>query len=300
MMDLEPLRRQFAIPDVADIVEGSNGLPRISVRAPVADAHIYLHGAHVTHFQPTGRKPVLFLSAESRFEPGKAIRGGVPIIFPWFGAKVGDPAAPMHGFARTAPWELTAVRQAAGGAISVVLELRSSELTRQLWPHDFRLVYTVGVGKKLELMLEVQNLCANEFAFEQALHTYLAVGDVRTVSVDGLAGRDYLDKTDGMQRKTQSPGAVTITGETDRVYLNTPEVVTVTDPAFDRRLSIEKEGSASTVLWNPWSDKARALADLADDEWTRMLCVETANVDQNAVKLTPGASHKMRASIGIA
>jgi glucose-6-phosphate 1-epimerase len=298
MSDIESLRRQFAIPDVVELDAAKGGLTRINVRAPAADAHVYLHGAHVTHFQPAGQQPVLFLSDQSRFEPGKAIRGGVPIIFPWFGAKSDDPAAPMHGFARTVEWELMAVRQGAAGDVRLVLETRASDATRKLWPHEFILRYTVCVAKALELTLEVIAGSA-DLIFEEALHTYLALGDVRNASIEGLAERAYLDKTDGMRRKIQPAGPMVIGGETDRVYLDTSDTVRVNDASVKRRISIQKEGSASTVLWNPWIDKARSLADLGDAQWPRMLCVETANVTSDRIVLPAGTSHAMSASIAL-
>lgn len=299
MTDHEQLARKFAIPDVVDIGVGKGGLTRLAITAPAADANVYLHGAHVTHFAPARGKPVLFLSDESHFAAGKAIRGGVPVIFPWFGPKAGDPAAPAHGVARTIEWELTGVRQAGNGDVSIVLELSASDATRALWPHDFHLRYTVVVGKSLCLTLEVQNTSAEPWTFEEALHTYLSVGDVRQVSIEGFAGRYYLDKVDGQKRKTQPPGPITIVGETDRVYLDTTETIAVTDPLFARTLRISKEGSASTVLWNPWVAKAKALSDFGDDEWPMMLCVETANAGENAMSLAPGASHTMRARIEV-
>lgn len=298
MADIETLRKAFAIPDVVDFDAGKGGLVRAVVRAPGADAQIYLHGAHVTHFQPAGGAPLLFLSRQSRFELGKAIRGGVPIVFPWFGPKAGDPSAPMHGFARTMEWNLTSVRQAAAGDVSLTLELSASEVTRKLWPHDFHLSYTVRIAKAMELSLQISSP-SEEIEFEEALHTYLAVGDVKNVSIDGLGGRLYLDKTDGMRRKEQPAGPFGISGETDRVYLETRDVVSVSDPALARRIAVEKQDSASTVVWNPWIEKARSLSDLADDEWTRMLCIESANVGKSAVKLPRGATHSMGAKLSI-
>jgi glucose-6-phosphate 1-epimerase len=144
--------------------------------------------------------------------------------------------------------------------------------------------------------LSIQNTGAAPVTFEEALHTYLAVSDVRQARVEGLSGRDYLDKVDGMKRKTQS-GPITITGETDRVYLDTPDTVTIQDPAAGRRITVSKERSASTVVWNPWLEKSKKMPDFGDYEWPRMLCVETANVAENALTLAPGARHVMRATV---
>ena len=173
--------------------------------APAAEAAIYLHGAHVTHHRPAGAAArCSFSSARSRFAAGVAIRGGVPLIFPWFGARAGDPTAPDHGFARICEWTVESVER-AGDGVAVTLGLEPSEATRALWPSEFRLTYRVLVDAALELTLEVENRSKAPFSFEEALHTYLAVGDVREASVIGLEGRAYIDKTDGMKRKTLPP-----------------------------------------------------------------------------------------------
>lgn len=297
MSDIKELQRRFSIPDVVRIEPGEGGLTRVAVTACEVQAHVYLHGAHVTHYGPPGGRAVLFMSAKSLFQPGKAIRGGVPVIFPWFGGKAGDPAAPAHGLARTTEWNLADVRQSSEGPVVLTLELTSTPQMRKLWPHEFSLRYLVTVGATLDLALEVRNTSGSAFTFEEALHTYLTVGDVRKVKIEGLAGREFLDKTDGQRRKTQAPGAMEITGETDRVYLNTADVVTVTDPQLGRRLSVEKQGSQATVVWNPWIAKAKAMADFGDEEWPGMLCIETANAAENAISLAAGQTHRMSASI---
>jgi len=298
MNELDQLNNKFSIPGVAKIEPGAGGLERISVTSSLAEAHIYLHGAHVTHFAARGQKPLLFLSEKSHFSADKPIRGGVPICFPWFGPKAGDTAAPMHGFARLLSWDIAAISAQPDGTISVELQLQSSERTRALWPFDFQATYQVNVGKSLGLKLRVTNQSTQKLSFEEALHTYLSVGDVKSVAIDGLAGRTFIDKVDGAKEKTQS-GQITIAGETDRVYLDTSDVVTVNDPALTRKLIIHKGSSSSTVVWNPWIAKAKAMADFGDDEWPGMLCIETANAARNIVNLAPGATQEMWAAIEV-
>lgn len=271
--------------------EGQGGLIRAVLRSGGAEAHVYLHGAHVTHCQRDGEPPLLFMSEKSMYEAGKPIRGGVPICFPWFGPRAGHADSPMHGFARLSEWT---VESADAGRI--VLTLGDSEQTRRLWDHAFLARYTVSVGSKLELALEVTNQGGGEMVFEEALHTYLAVGDVRRVSIAGLEGGPYIDKVDGLKTKKQE-GAVAITGETDRIYLGTESACVVDDPAWGRRVSVAKEGSMTTVVWNPWIAKAKAMADFGDEEWPGMLCIETCNVNVSAVKLAGGQTHRMRAVI---
>ena len=285
--DLDSLRSRFPVSGVT-IDHDAHGMPRIDVSTPGAAAHAYLHGAHVTHYQPHGSAPVLFMSAESAFAPDKPIRGGVPVIFPWFGPRPTRPDFPAHGFARTREWSLRDIRR-DGNVVTVEFGLTSD---------GFELRYTVTVADALEMALEVRNASAGAARFEEALHTYLAVSDVRQVRVEGLTGRQYVDKVDGMKRKTQS-GPITITGETDRVYLDTPDAVTVEDEAGGRKIVVSKEGSASTVVWNPWVEKAKRMPDFGDDEWPSMLCVETANVADNAITLPPAGTHVMRAVVRV-
>ena len=299
MPTVTELNSRFGIPGVAAIDAGNGGLPRVRVSSPVAEAEIYLHGAHVTHFQPRGHKPVLFMSAASLFDPAKAIRGGVPLIFPWFGPSTTNPKAPQHGFARTTTWDVRGIRTGADAVTEVTLGLGSSPASLAHWPHAFDATFTIAVGKSLEMALEVVNKSQSEIRFEEALHTYLAVGDIRRTTIDGLAGRVFIDKVDSAARKTQPPGAFMLSGETDRVYLDTPDTVTVDDAANGRKLVVSKSGSASTVVWNPWVEKSKAMADFGDDEWPGMLCIETANASDNAVRLAPGATHTMRATVSV-
>jgi D-hexose-6-phosphate mutarotase len=300
MSNVSELNAKFGVPGVVTIDEGKGGLARVRITAPAAEAEMYLHGAHVTHYKPQGQKPVLFMSAESLFDPAKAIRGGVPVIFPWFGQNASDPKAPQHGFARTTVWSIRDVRTTNGHGVVVTLGLAASDATRKVWPHEFEATFTLAVGKALEMTMEVVNKSPREIFFEEALHTYLAVGDIKRTTIDGLAGRTFIDKVSNKARKTQPAGPFTLTGETDRVYLNTPDTVTVDDAANGRKLVVSKTGSASTVVWNPWIDKAKAMADFGDEEWPYMLCVETANAADNVLTLAPGARHVMTATVAIA
>jgi glucose-6-phosphate 1-epimerase len=299
MNSVTDLNTRFGIAGVATVDSGKGGLARIRINGPAAEAEIYLHGAHVTHFQPRGHKPVLFMSAASNFDAAKAIRGGVPLIFPWFGPNAANPKAPQHGFARTTAWTIQGIRVGADAATEITLSLDSSESSRVHWPHDFAATFKITVDKVLDMVLEVVNKSASEIRFEEALHTYLAVAEIRQTKIDGLAGRTFIDKVDNAARKMQPPGAFEITGETDRVYVDTKDTVTVEDPGNNRRIIVSKNGSDSTVVWNPWIAKSKAMADFGDEEWPNMLCIETANAADNAVTLAPGAQHAMRATVAV-
>jgi glucose-6-phosphate 1-epimerase len=297
-MPILDLERRFGVPGIVRIDEGRGGLPRVTVTSDLASAEIYLHGAHLTSYAPRGARPVLFMSGESHFDRARPIRGGVPVIFPWFGPRAGFPESPAHGFARIRAWGLESCAAGADGSVQIAFTLAAGEATLGLWPGSFDLRLTFDIGSSLGIEMEAR-AGGVPFSFEEALHTYLQVGDVRQVRVDGLQGAEYLDKVDSFRRKTQPPEAVRITGETDRVYLNTQGTCIVRDPVLERTLTVEKENSGSTVVWNPWIDKARAMPDFGDDEWPRMICVETANVGEAAVRLGAHETHRMRARLKV-
>lgn len=289
----DQLNERFGIPGVVAIRPGHGGLPCIEVTSDLATGRIYLHGAHVTDFQPRdqGQKPVLWMSRESAFADGKPIRGGVPICFPWFGPKADDPKAPGHGIVRLREWEVDSIAQRDDGAVEVVLGLQIAD--------EFDVTYGVIFGQTLRMTLAAGHLGAEPRNYEMALHTYLSVGDVRKVRVSGLDGVTYIDKVDNFTRKTQQRD-ITITGETDRVYLNTQAAAALHDPVLGRRITIDKHGSNTTVVWNPWIEKAKKMPDFGDDEWSGMICIETANAAENAITLAPGGSHTMTAEIHVA
>ena len=290
------MERRF--PEGVSLEPGPGGLERLQLVAAEGEAHVFLHGGHVSHFQPQGERPVLWLSRASRFERDRPIRGGVPVCFPWFGPKPGAPEAPMHGFARILAWAVARVTREPDGRLEAALELAPEAAARGGFPIGLGLTLTVSVGRSLRLALAVRNAEAAPARFEEALHSYFAVSDVREVRVHGLES-DYLDKTEGMARRPGTLEPTAISAETDRVYPDTTATVTIEDPGWGRRVVISKTGSATTVLWNPWIAKARAMPDFGDDEWPGMLCVETANVGAQAVTLAPATTHLMTATVGV-
>jgi D-hexose-6-phosphate mutarotase len=287
------------VADVVVVEAGAGGLPRARVKGAHADAELYLQGGHLTRWQPHGAASVLFLSPRATYAPGRAIRGGVPLVFPWFGAHATDPQAPIHGFARTRSWRLVTSGPGADGSIVLELTLEHDEATRRLWPPAFTLRYRVTVGEVLNLALEVVNTSPAPFTFEAALHTYLAVGDIEAVAVSGLEHTTYIDKVDVFTRKRQGAEPLRLTGETDRVFLGTRARCIVDDRVLGRRLVVDKEGSATTVVWNPWAARTREISDLGADDWRRMICVETANAADDAVTLPAGEHHVLSATVRV-
>jgi len=292
------LDRRFGIPGVAKVVEGNGGLAKVAIATRYTAGEMYAHGAQVTSWQPRGAAEVLFVSSDSRWEDGCAIRGGVPICFPWFADKAGDPGAPAHGFVRTTAWQLESIVQ-AGDAVTVSMFTESDGDTKRWWPADFHLVHRATFGPELNLELVVRNTGATSLRFEEALHAYFRVGHVEQARLQGLNTVHYLDKTDSNRQKTQQ-GPIVIVSETDRIYLKTQGTIELEDHALRRRVRVAKENSLTTVVWNPWVEKAKALSDFGDAEWMQMVCIETSNVSDFAVELAPGQQHTMRAIVRIA
>jgi glucose-6-phosphate 1-epimerase len=286
---------RFGIPDTARIVEGNGGLAKVVVTTRESAGEVYLHGAHVTSWKPWAAEEVLFVSRKSRWEDGHPIRGGIPICFPWFADKAGDPSAPMHGFVRTTQWQLESIVQ-AGNAVTVSLLAESNDDTKRWWNADFQVVHRITFGSDLNQELVVKNMGAASFRFEEALHTYFRVGQIEKVQLQGLSTVHYLDKTDSKRKKIQQ-GSIVIVSETDRIYLNTNGAIELEDQLLQRRIGVAKENSLTTVVWNPWVEKAKAMSDFGDDEWAQMVCIEASNVADFAVELAPGQEHEIRATL---
>lgn len=295
MSTVAALNARFGIDGVVKVVAGHGGLPAVEVTGPQGNGTVYLHGGHVAAWKPAGMEEVLWLSGSSAWADGKPIRGGVPLCFPWFGPKKDDAKAPAHGFVRLSEWELESVTQGADG-VTIGLVTRSNAGTKGWWDTDYELRHIVTIGKKLTMELELKNVGGGPLVAEEAQHTYFGIGDVRQVKVLGLEGVKYIDKGAGMKEVIQQ-GAVTITGETDRIYVETEGNVVIEDPVKGRRIGIAKKGSKTTVVWNPWVAKAKAMPDFGDEEWPGMICVETCNVLGWAVKVEAGQSHTMATEI---
>jgi glucose-6-phosphate 1-epimerase len=267
--------------------------PFILFDTPRCRARLTPHGAQVCEWTPAGQaSPVLFLSPLAQFADGKAIRGGVPICFPWFGPHPTDARKPQHGFARTSAWQVDDKAQDADGIARVVFRLVSSDATRLLWNADFVARLTVVLDTSLQIALEVENSGNSAFVYEAALHNYLTVGDVTKVRVHGLEKTHFLDRTDGLSEKISGDAPLAFDGEVDRTFVNTTAACTVDDPVLKRKIHVHKIGSATSVAWNPGPAKGLALADLGPG-WRHFVCVDTANCGPNAVRLEPGARHTM-------
>lgn len=292
--DLHALNEQFGIVGHVQFKQGIGGIPVVEVVNHLGSASVALQGAHVLGFQTVDAQPLIWMSKDATFAEGQSLRGGIPVCWPWFGQHTSDASMPSHGYARTSPWRPVATASLNDGSTRITLELDSSKTMQQFCVHPLRVQLHITVGCTLSLELETTNLGDSIFNLSEALHTYFLVGDVRKVRIEGLEGSPYLDKVNGYARKEQA-GEVTITSETDRIYLNTKDRCTIIDPVMDRKIMISSEGSASTVVWNPWVTQAAKMGDLGVDGYLTMLCVETANAADNVVSLAAGEIHRLGA-----
>lgn len=297
-LDIDTLARRFAIPGQLRLSAGPGGLPMLDIENSAASARVSLYGGQVLTYTPVGDAPLLFLSERAYYAEGKAIKGGIPVCWPWFGADPQDQGRPAHGFARNSLWTLAATKRVSESHTRITMRLGDSNVTRTLWPHAFELLLTVDVGDTLGVTLETRNTGDQPFTITQALHTYFAVAAIDRVSVEGLDGCSYLDKVQDFATSTQA-GAVTFGGEVDRVYQGVGSVLHIVDAGGGRRIRIDAEGSHTAVVWNPWKAISAAMADLADDDYRRLVCVETANAASEVIEVAAGASYRLMAEYRI-
>jgi glucose-6-phosphate 1-epimerase len=297
--EIDALTARYALPGQLHFHASDDGVLLADIGNRHTTAQIALQGAQVLAYQPDGAAPVLWMSPDARCRPGKAVRGGIPVCWPWFGPHPADPGKPAHGYARNAPWELRGA-SATADAVQLLLGLPLRPEYQALFPDAAALELTlaISVGAQLRLSLTTRNSGSASVAFSQALHSYFNISSIAAVHITGLEGCEYIDKVDGGVRKLQQ-GAVTIGGETDRVYLRTDADSLIHDPVLRRRIRIRHEGSRSTVVWNPWTEKAAKLGDLGPDGHRHMLCVESANAADDARRLAPGEEHTLTAQVGV-
>ncbi len=289
--DVPLLNKRFGTAGRVAFREGPGGLPLAAIANKHGSAEISLYGGQVLSYRPAGHLPVLFVSRESAYTPGKPIRGGIPVCWPWFGPHPEDAALPLHGFARLLRWHLTAVEYGAENT-EIRLCLLDDDRTRAFWPHAFELTLRVVLDASLRIELTTHNTDTRPFVLTQALHTYFSVRQIMDIAIRGLEGAAYYDcltRADGIPQD----GPIIIRGEVDRVYGGTASDCVISDPGLGRQILIGKRGSRSTVVWNPWIDKSKRMPDFGDDEYTRMVCIETANARDDAVTVEPGQKHTL-------
>lgn len=294
MQTIEQLKQQFAINGRLDFSTGPSETVMIDIDTPCAKARITTQGAQVLSYRSADAlQDLLFLSSLSRYGDRRAIRGGVPVCWPWFGDDPSGKGRPAHGFARNRVWDVTDVQQTVNDGIVITLCLKPEPQDTSLWHCHYHLKMVIEVAEQLTLSLTTENLDTESFVISQALHTYFAVGDIEATQLRGLNNHHYLDKVEDFREKLQI-GEIFFSGETDRIYLDSPDKLFIEDKHWGRRIVVESEGSHTTVVWNPWQRVIR-LKDMPDDAFRHFICVETANAANDSVSLAPGQSHTMTA-----
>ncbi len=294
-MTVDQLNREFGIPDQLKVVEGKGGFPVVEIDNKQAKAKISVYSAQVLSFQPLGEpEDLLFVSENAYYQTGKATKGGIPVCWPWFGPDPEGLGRASHGFVRNRMWTLLSAEETSDGETKIRLGVTADEETLEIWPHRFELVMEILVGTQLRVTLITQNTGDEPFSITQAFHAYLTIGDVNQVRVLGLADKTYLDKADGGAEKTQS-GAIAISEETDRIYLDVPPELVVEDSTLGRRIRIATSGSHTAIVWNPWKEISMKMADLAEQDYQRFICVETANAENEVIEISPGSDYRLQA-----
>ncbi|NJD05651.1 MAG: D-hexose-6-phosphate mutarotase [Methylococcaceae bacterium] len=286
---LDSLNSRFGRPGQLAFKTEPGSVAVAEIDNELGSARIALQGAQLLTWTPRGEKPVVWLSPHGKLVPGKSARGGVPVCWPWFGPHPAGGDFPSHGFARTAPWEVLDTEFHPDGSTELTFSLLRSDTDSALWPHSTPLTLRVRIGSCLSMELRTRNIGAAPATIGQALHTYFEISDIRQARVLGLEDCEYLDKVGGGRKHQDGP--VNFSGETDRIYLDTTAECIIEDPGYARRIHVTKRGSRSTVVWNPWIEKAAKLGDLGEDGYLRMLCVESTNAADDLVTLPPGQEH---------
>lgn len=287
-MNIAQLNQNFGITNTVRFVEGQGGLPFIQINTDKAQALISVYAGQVLSFKPVNQEAdLMFLSTKAYYQAGKAIKGGVPICWPWFGADPEGKGRPAHGFVRNRMWEVIETGVNPLGEVKVTLGLNDTPETQAIWPYAFQLRLIITISDTLNLELTTHNTGGQVFTITQAFHTYFGVKDIHHATVTGLDGKSYLDKVDAGNQKLQS-GDVKISSEVDRIYLKVSNDLIIRDAALKREIIIRSQGSQTAVVWNPWEKISKEMADLLDDDYSRLLCVETTNAATDTILIQPG------------
>ena len=290
---------QYEIDGELQFIEIEHGFVYAEINNARAHATVSTYSGQLLSYRPKDQQEdLLFVSDKAYYQQGKAIKGGIPVCWPWFGPDPENRGRPAHGFVRNRQWQVSGSESLADGSTKIILSITDNEATRALWPHPFRLDIEITVGATLRVELVTHNTGNDSITISQALHSYFRVGDITRASVLGLDGINYLDKASDSARKTQS-GPLTISSEVDRIYTDTSGELSIDDAALERKITIASGGCSTTVVWNPWVEIAASMADLDDDDYLQMLCVETANAGPETVTIAAGDCYRLTAEYSI-
>jgi glucose-6-phosphate 1-epimerase len=297
-MNVDELNDKFGIEGEIGFAELEGDLVFAMIANKYADANISLYGAHITGFRPIGNMDVLWMSPLSKFREGSAIRGGIPVCFPWFGPHESNENLPQHGFARLLNWEVIETKSTQNGESLLSLQLCSSDKTKRYWPYDFcaEMIFTIGLS--LTVTLKITNTSSVYFEYTSALHSYFSLSSIENIAIEGLKNTRYQSQLDGGDYLQESP-LLRISEAETRHYYNTETPAIIYDPVFNRRIRIDKTGSRNTTIWNPWVETCEEMEDMPDDGYLTFVCLETVNKIGDIINLAPGEFHQTTAEISI-
>jgi glucose-6-phosphate 1-epimerase len=296
---IEELNARFSKQGRIAFETGPGGVVVARLESGGASCRVSLIGATVLSYLPEGGGEVLFLSRRSSFQPGKAIRGGIPLCLPWFGDDPTGSGLPKHGFFRLFEWEVGGTSFQDGDS-SVLLTLADSPATREYWPRSFRAECRVSLGDALEVSVRLTNEGTEAFGLSCAFHPYFAISNIGKIELPGLDGEEYQDRLEASaaeSRKVQS-GSMRFSGEVDRIYARS-QPVDIVDEGAGRKVRVAGSGTTKTVVWNPWKEKCAAMADLEAGDYLRYVCVEPGSIAPPEVRVEPGATFEAGMSIEV-
>ncbi|WP_419536848.1 D-hexose-6-phosphate mutarotase [Endozoicomonas sp.] len=272
-----------------------NGLPILKIQSPKCEAAISLHGGHLIQFKPNGHQDVIWLSNKAIFSEEKAIRGGVPVCWPWFGPV----SSPSHGFARISSWQVLD-HEENEQAVTLRLKLSASKETRTLWSHDFSAILTFTMGETLHIGLEMINTGESPWQWSGALHTYFNIAEATETWITG-AGASYIDSLKN-DRPCETSEALIINQSIDRIYTAPDETIAIHDQGNQRIIHVRNQGHNSAVIWNPWKELSRSMGDMSDDGYETMVCVEATRYAKDLASgslLMPGEKQSLSTEISV-
>jgi glucose-6-phosphate 1-epimerase len=282
-------------------IEEINDLQYLKINNPLAEATVSLQGAHVSWWRPKSTsEDVLWLSTNARYEKGRSIRGGVPIVWPWFGQHPTNNSYCVHGFARVIPWELTKSEDLKNGVTKLYLKMKPTDEVKKQLTYNFTLELIITIGESLSLSLTTKNESLFPFTISEGFHTYFYISDIQNIKIQGLESAVFADKVTNFNKGIEADDILFSEQEFDKVYLNNSNDCYIQDEEFNRVITVKKSNSGSTVIWAPGEEKVKKMSDMGgENEWRRMVCVESVNALENNVVIYPGKSHTIGTEIGV-
>tara|TARA_R110002050_G_scaffold234759_1_gene370653 strand:+ start:731 stop:1576 length:846 start_codon:yes stop_codon:yes gene_type:complete len=270
----------------------ANGLDYVAVDTAFCQARIFLQGAQIDQFTPSGKSPLLWVSSADDYQPGNGIRGGIPVCWPWFGMS-DIQGFPQHGFARNKIWSLESINM-GDQSVALLFALPASEIDKQYWPHNTQVKVLFNLGETLSVSIININNADYDIELTQALHSYFPIEDIHQLKASGFSGSQYIEFDQGPFEQVDN--VVKFDRETDRVYTKLAPIQELHTP--NGTIVVSRENSQSAVLWNPWIDKSTRLSRFNHDDYLTMVCLEAANVRDDSIVLAPGQTHTLTTHIG--